>query len=610
MSSASGLQLLIQLPFLLIFVVVLIEFVRRPSRTSRDILVYFGSLTLIVGAGWISNLAAEQPPIWLRVATSSLLLALPYLLMRLLNDFIGVRFWLMRAAEVGLFLSIVAVAVWREENAMPLIVTEAIVAYFLGVEAFVALQFLREARRVRGSTRLRMRAAALGSALLGLVILFAGAQAASPQFADVWAVLSSAAAIGSGLAHLAAFAPPGVLRRSWQAPSLRQFLLEVGSKPFRADLSELASEIEMDAKHATGAEGATLLLWSEADDALYSPATGRVVRPGVIAERAFRDQRLVISTDPGQDDPTRAALYEEFGAKVVIAVPVVADDRVFGVLAIYSAYRPLFNQEETEVLQIVASQAAVSLEVRRFAEETSALAAREEATQLKEEFLSAAAHDLRTPLTTILGQAQLLQRRLQRDPDAAVGPVSVNRIVGEAQRMRELIDNLLDATRADQPAYVEVSEPVDLVRLVSDEADRITSDHHHVWIECEPGIVVEGDARRLRQLVQNLLDNAVKYSPGGGDIGIRLQADESEILLSVRDDGIGIPPQLLPRLFERFWRADEGGARTSAGMGLGLYICRRIVEGHRGRIWATSGGAGAGSKFWVALPVRQREEAA
>src|SRR5690606_15607214 len=140
--------------------------------------------------------------------------------------------------------SIVAVAVWREENAI-LIVTEAIVAYFLGVEAFVALQFLREARRVRGSTRLRMRAAALGSALLGLVILFAGAQAASPQFADVWAVLSSAAAIGSGLAHLAAFAPPGVLRRSWQAPSLRQFLLEVGSKPFRADLSELASEIEM-----------------------------------------------------------------------------------------------------------------------------------------------------------------------------------------------------------------------------------------------------------------------------------------------------------------------------------------------------------------------------
>ena len=146
-------------------------------------------------------------------------------------------------------------------------------------------------------------------------------------------------------------------------------------------------------------------------------------------------------------------------------------------------------------------------------------------------------------------------------------------------------------------------------RLAS-EADRVVSDRHEVILDSTGSAVVEGDPARLRQLVRNLVDNAVKYSPEGGSIRVEVRPNAREVHLEVRDEGVGISPDQMTHLFERFWRASTTDSRRTTGMGLGLYICRRIVEGHRGRIWAESRGPGHGSAFCVALPIRHEEELA
>ena len=608
MTGAEVLQLLIQLPFVFIFVAVLTDCLRRPSKTNGDILAYFGAFALIVVMGWAFDLLGGEPHSLLSFALVVLLVALPYLLLRVVNDFAGVPARVMRAAEVGLLLSAIVLFIERDSEELPLFLAEAIVAYFVVIEVYVAVRFVREARRTQAVTRRRMRAAALGSLLLGLVLLFAGLGAAFPDIEDFWSVLSSAAAAGSGLAQLVAFATPSILRRAWQLPHLRRFLVDVSETHLHGDLASLAAAIEDEAMRTTGAEGASLLLWDEDADSLSSPRTGVTARRGIVAEQALQQQRVMVFDDPAAADPEHADLYAEYDAKVIIAAPVTASERRLGVLAIYSAYPPIFQHEEVEVLEMVAGQAALILEVRAFAEETAALAAREEATQLKEEFLSAAAHDLRTPLTTLLGQAQLMQRRLARNPGAPTDAEGVERLVGQAERMRDLVNDLLDATRADQVAFVEVFEPVDLDEVVRGEVSRVVSDRHEVVIESDGGAIVEGDPARLRQLLQNLLDNAVKYSPAGGSIRVEVRPTVTEVHLTVRDEGVGISPSQMAHLFERFWRASTTDSRRATGMGLGLYICRRIVEGHGGRIWAESQGSGSGSAFRVALPVRHEEE--
>jgi len=608
MTGAQVLQLLIQLPFVFIFLVVLTEFIRRPSRTNGDIAAYFGAFALIVIMGWAFDLADGEPHPLLSFVLVVLLVSLPYLLLRVVNDFAGVRAWVMRSAEIGLVLCAVLLFAQRNSDELPLLVVEAIVVYLAATEVYIAVRFLREARRTVAVTRRRMLAAAVGSGMLGLVILFAGLGAALPDLDEFWGVLSSAAAASSALAYLVAFATPTVLRRAWQLPHLRRFLVDVSDTHLHGDVVSLASAIEEEARRTTGAEGAALLLWDEDAQRLVLPRTGEVAPPGVVSERALRQQQTLVFDAPGAADPEHAALYAEYDARVIIAAPVTATDRQLGVLAVYSAYPPVFQREEVEVLEMVAAQAALILEVRAFAEETAALAAREEATQLKEEFLSAAAHDLRTPLTTLLGQAQLMQRRLRRNPESPADAEGVGRLVSQAERMRDLVNDLLDATRADQVALVEVFEPVDLDQLVRNEAARVVSDRHEIMIDSSEGAIVAGDAARLRQLLQNLLDNAVKYSPAGGSIRVELRPNASEVRLTVRDEGIGISPAQMTHLFERFWRATSADPRRTTGMGLGLYICRRIVEGHRGRIWAESQGSGYGSAFCVALPVTHEEE--
>lgn len=235
-----------------------------------------------------------------------------------------------------------------------------------------------------------------------------------------------------------------------------------------------------------------------------------------------------------------------------------------------------------------------------------------EAERLKDEFIGIAAHELRTPLAVIKGFAQMLISQTARGngPELAEWQAEAIQDIDQAtSRLVELTEDLLDVTRL-QAGRLELNpEPTDLVALARRIIARfqVTTEKHIIsfYTSCEH-IVVEADPRRIEQVVSNLLNNAIKYSPEGGEIAVTAHEDEQggAAILSIRDSGIGIPVGQQGRIFSRFARADNARDSNIGGTGLGLYLSHELVERHNGRIWFESV-QNLGSTFYVSLPLAQ-----
>jgi signal transduction histidine kinase len=269
---------------------------------------------------------------------------------------------------------------------------------------------------------------------------------------------------------------------------------------------------------------------------------------------------------------------------------------------VYAGHAPIFADSDVELVQLLADQAAVILESRKLLDAAALAQARTEAARLKEDFLSSAAHDLKTPIAGILTQAQVLQRRLEVQAVDARVPGGVARIIGEARRLSALVLELLDVSLLEQGRLLTTRESVNLIEVASGVCER----HGHGAVACRvdapESVIGTCDPIRIRQLVEHLVDNAVKFSPADGEVVLRVWRELQDVRLDVVDQGIGIPPDDLPRLFERFHRGSNVDDRRFAGLGLGLYLSRGIAEQHGGRIWATSN-PGGGSTFSVSLPL-------
>ena len=232
-----------------------------------------------------------------------------------------------------------------------------------------------------------------------------------------------------------------------------------------------------------------------------------------------------------------------------------------------------------------------------------------EAEHLKDAFLGIAAHELRTPLAILKGFAQtlLIQTARGNGPELADWQVeSLQDIDQSTSRLIELTEDLLDVTRLQAGQLTFHREPTDLVALARRVLTRFqmsTERQRLSLLTSSEYLVVDVDPRRMEQVLSNLLGNAIKYSPAGGAIEITLQEDgeTKTALLSIRDAGIGIPTDQQARIFGRFERADNARAHGIGGTGLGLYLCRELVERHGGRIWFESV-EGEGSTFHVLLP--------
>jgi signal transduction histidine kinase len=228
-----------------------------------------------------------------------------------------------------------------------------------------------------------------------------------------------------------------------------------------------------------------------------------------------------------------------------------------------------------------------------------------------------ASHELKTPLTSISGLAQVLLRRMRRrieegrpaddewDQEQRAHVDRLELLNSQTSRLGRLVDELLDVSRIESGKLEFRLAPVDLVALVTEVADRLqlTTTQHTIEVDSsaassEP---VKADRDHLEQVLDNLVSNAIKFSPGGGSIRVRVRDEPSDVVLSVQDRGVGIAPSQLDAVFGLFYQAEDPVSRRTGGMGLGLYISKEIIGRHGGRIWAESE-PGQGSTFKFSLP--------
>lgn len=264
------------------------------------------------------------------------------------------------------------------------------------------------------------------------------------------------------------------------------------------------------------------------------------------------------------------------------------------------------GQGVAQAILLVGWETTAHVQDRRRIEELAKLAERR-ARELEEEqarlqrALSMVAHDLRTPVTILRGYAQLLSRWEQLAPERR--EESLRAIEDATRRLERQTNDLLDASRIGVGRFEVQPKPMDLAALLRRVAQGIqaTAPEHHIDVRAPAGLVGCWDEDRLAQVLNNLIGNAVKYSPDGREIRVWVERRDDEALLGVEDQGIGLTPEELATVFQPFRRGAAG--RRAEGLGLGLYISKGIVEAHGGRIWAESPGPGRGSTFYVSLPI-------
>jgi PAS domain S-box-containing protein len=346
---------------------------------------------------------------------------------------------------------------------------------------------------------------------------------------------------------------------------------------------------------------------------------GYLLPPGVgLVGRAVAERRALwtpdILTEPS------VVLTEEFrrglagaGHHAVLAVPLQVKGEVIGVISTAHGEVRTFTQAEIDLLQAFADQAALAMRnVQLFAREQTARAEAEAANRAKDQFLALLAHELRNPLAPIVNAAVLLRR-----PDAP--PVIVERAAGiverQAKNLARLLDDLLDVSRITRGRIdlrLQTVAVADAVASAMEAARPLVDERHQtlsVRLPASP-LHVEADPARLEQIIVNVLNNASKYTAPEGQIEIDVTAEAGEAVLRIRDTGIGIAADVLPRIFELFVQGDQSLAHTSGGLGIGLTLVHRLVTLHRGRVSAHSEGPGRGSEFTIALPLSRAADAA
>jgi len=278
--------------------------------------------------------------------------------------------------------------------------------------------------------------------------------------------------------------------------------------------------------------------------------------------------------------------------------PLVEIERTAGAIAAGDLSRRVVDADEhTEVGRLGASLNEMLSQIEQ------AFAKQQASEARLRQFLADASHELRTPLTSIRGYSELFRRGAAERPKDLAS--AMRRIEDEAERMGVLVEDLLLLARLDQGRPLE-RNPVDLAAIAREVVADATvlETGRPITVEASSPVVVLGDEQRLRQVVANLVRNALDHTPAGTPVEVRVGVETTRAVLTVTDHGPGIAPEHLPRIFERFYRADASRARESGGMGLGLAIVASIAEAHGGSARVESE-MGSGATFIVEIPLEE-----
>lgn len=415
---------------------------------------------------------------------------------------------------------------------------------------------------------------------------------------------------------------------------------EIHAAGFLLDMAQLVAR-EDDEPTLSGLFLAQLLaLFSTAEAAslwLYLPAEGQL---GVSASRGYKAEPLnQIRLTPGkcfgrtfsvghptlyatamqaaklidEMDPGQLALYQMATGvehpKSIISAPLQVGETKLGVLVLENFRNAhQFDADDLKWLQSASNLIALALSNAQLLRELHKAQTANEASSVRKDSVAFLAHEMRTPLTAIKGYATALLMDDVRF-DAREQREFLEQIDRECDTLIQLIEDLLESSLLDAGKLELDLEPVRLPRLVKqvvEEIRKLSPRHRFVVDFSSERPLVEADPTRLAQVLRNLLENAVKYSPQGGLIVVRGETEPHQILISVADQGVGIAPEHLNRLFEKFFRVKSGTSQVTIGSGLGLPIARSIIQAHGGKIWAESQ-TGQGSTFYFTLPLVQEE---
>ena len=310
-------------------------------------------------------------------------------------------------------------------------------------------------------------------------------------------------------------------------------------------------------------------------------------------------------------------LAERAGLRATFGFPILLGEEVIGVIEFFSQEIRQPDEALLEMIGSVGSQIGQFQERKRAEEklahllvrERSARADAEKANRLKDEFLATLSHELRTPLNAVIGWSRMLKSG-RLDQDSATHAIDV--IERNAWAQKQIIEDILDVSRVITGKLQLHLGPVNLVAVVNAALDAVRPAFEAKDISVEThyqeGLkIVTGDADRLQQVVWNLLSNASKFTPPGGEVGITITQDRTHADIEISDTGPGIAPDFLPHVFERFRQADGSTTRLHGGLGLGLAIVRHLVELHGGLIGVENASVRSGAVFTVKLPLPSGE---
>jgi signal transduction histidine kinase len=378
-------------------------------------------------------------------------------------------------------------------------------------------------------------------------------------------------------------------------------LLEVTSDlASTLDLRVLLQHIVEAAQESTDSEAASLLLYDGESHQLYFEAASNIAREHLghhavpaedsIAGWVFIHREPLIVADALQDPRFfgEVDIRTSFETRSILGVPLHTKDKTLGVIEAVNKRAGAFDEQDVRLLETLAAQAAIAIENARLFQQSDVVAEM--------------VHELRTPLTALSAAAHMLQRlNIPEDQRLKLSRT----VLGEVQRLNGIASDFLELARLESGRRPLLREPVDLGGLVQETLEVVRPQAEAEGVSLATDVdrnltPIQGDRNLLKQLLLNLLTNAVKYNRRGGTVRVRVSREQAEVILAVSDTGRGIPADSLPHMFERFYRVPDQEGRV-LGSGLGLTIAKRIAENHRGRIEVTSE-IGRGSVFSVYLP--------
>jgi signal transduction histidine kinase len=381
----------------------------------------------------------------------------------------------------------------------------------------------------------------------------------------------------------------------------------------RTDPHEVFDMILRSAVQLLGEGSASLYTWddeagllrlAENFDAGGRTADDAVLRPGEgVVGRVFVSREPLIIEDY-QTWEGSTLVGQQTGLRACVAVPLVRSGRALGALGIRS-YDPVvrYTEDDARMLALFADQVAAALTtVEAFGRQRQAVEQLERLNRAKSEFVSIVSHEFRTPLTGIQGFSEIMRDEDLTQEEMREYAGDINK---DAQRLNRMINEMLDLDRMESGRMTIHPERMDLNAVVDEVVDRVrpNAPNHTLTLDLQADLPqIHADRDRLTQVASNLLNNAVKYSPTGGRITLSTRVDGDQVRLDVRDEGLGIPPDALETIFERYSRVDSQATKDIQGTGLGLPIVRQIVQLHGGKVWAESE-LGRGSVFHVVLPL-------